>query len=225
MHLVTLQKLIRETKPSVVVLDPITNLIGAGTSSEVTDMLTRLIDLLKVNGVTALFTSLTAGGDHAEQTEARVSSLMDSWLLVRNLESGGERNRALYVLKARGMAHSNQIREFRLTHHGIELIDVYTGTGEVLVGSARLARQAREETETIQCEHEIERKRAEFARKEKMISAQIAALEAELDTERKDLNQLFRTEQRRLGTEAKKRDQLAKQRQADRSQALISNGG
>jgi circadian clock protein KaiC len=225
MHLVTLQKLIRETKPSVVVLDPITNLIGAGTTSEVTAMLTRLIDLLKVNDVTALFTSLTAGGDHAEQTEARVSSLMDSWLLVRNLESGGERNRALYILKARGMAHSNQIREFRLTHHGIELIDVYTGTGEVLVGSARLARQAREETETIQREHEIERKRAEFARKEKMISAQIAALEAELDTERKDLNQLFRTEQRRLGTEAKKRDQIAKQRQADRSQALISNGG
>lgn len=225
MHLVTIQKLVHEFMPSVVVLDPITNLItAAGSTLEVRAMLTRLIDFLKAKGVTALFTSLTAGGDHAEQTEVGVSSLMDAWLLVRNLESGGERNRALYILKARGMAHSNQVREFRLTSNGIELIDIYTGTGEVLIGSARFAQQAREEAEAIARAQELERKRVAFERKEKVISAQITALEAELNAERADLNRVLKQEKSRLNSVERSRVEIAKQRQADSAGVANGNG-
>ncbi|HTD87567.1 MAG TPA: circadian clock protein KaiC [Candidatus Binatia bacterium] len=225
MHLVIIQKLVREFKPSVVILDPITNLINAaGNTLEVTSMLTRLIDFLKTNRITALFTSLTAGGEHAEQTEVGVSSLMDAWLLVRNIESGGERNRALYILKARGTAHSNQVREFRLTHRGIDLIDVYAGSGEVLVGSARLAQQAREEAEAMASAQELDRKRADFERKEKMISAQVAALEAELSAERENLNCLLKQEKSRLNSMERSRLEIAKQRQADAQQVANGNG-
>jgi circadian clock protein KaiC len=209
-----------------VILDPITNLIAAaGNTLEVTAMLTRLIDFLKVHRITAFFTSLTSGGEHAEQTEVGVSSLMDAWLLVRNLESGGERNRALYILKARGMAHSNQVREFRLTSQGIDLVDVYTGTGEVLVGSARLAQQAREEVEAIGRAQELDRKRAGFERKEKMISAQMAALEAELNAEREDLNRLLKQEKSRLNSAERSRTEIARQRQSETHGVANGNGG
>ena len=224
MHLVTIQKLVREMKPSVVVMDPITNLIASGTTADVTAMLTRLIDFLKSHNVTAFFNSLTAGGNHAEQSEAGVSSLMDAWLLVRNLETRGERNRALYILKSRGMAHSNQVREFRLTSHGIDLIDIYTGTGEVLVGSARLAQQAREEAEAIARAQDLDRTRAAFDRKQKAIAAQITALEAELASEREELGRLLKHEQQRLTVDRKSQQHIARQRQADRQHVPITNG-
>jgi circadian clock protein KaiC len=229
-HLATIQKLVKEEKPQVMVMDPITNLIAAGSSGEVTAMLMRLIDFMKMQGVTTLFTSLTTGGNDAEQSEVGVSSLIDTWLLVRNLESGGERNRALFILKSRGMAHSNQVREFRLTNHGIELIDVYSGTGEMLVGSARLIQQAREDAEAVAREQEIARKRAEIERKRKSIAAQIAALEAELAAEREDMESLLKQEQQRVSVHARTREQIAKQRRADKAdkvekpRELIGNG-
>jgi circadian clock protein KaiC len=226
-HLATIQKLVKEEKPQVMVMDPITNLIAAGSSGEVTAMLMRLIDFMKMQGVTTLFTSLTTGGNNAEQSEVGVSSLIDTWLLVRNLESGGERNRALFILKSRGMAHSNQVREFRLTNHGIELIDVYSGTGEMLVGSARLIQQAREDAEAVAREQEIARKRAEIERKRKSIAAQIAALEAELAAEREDMESLLKQEQQRVSVHARTREQIAKQRRADKVEKpreLIGNG-
>jgi len=136
-HLATMQKLIDEFKPQVVVLDPITNLISVGSIVEVRSMLTRLIDWLKVMQITSLYTSLTAAGSDKEQSEVGISSLMDTWLLLRDIELNGERNRGLYVLKSRGMAHSNQIREFLLTDQGVELIDVYLGTEGVLTGTSR----------------------------------------------------------------------------------------
>lgn len=107
-------------------------------------MLTRLLDLLKSKGITVLCTSLTGAGDSEQQSEAGISSLMDTWLLVRNLESGGERNRGLYILKSRGMAHSNQVRDFVLCDQGVKLIEPYVGMGTVLTGSARAAQEARE---------------------------------------------------------------------------------
>jgi circadian clock protein KaiC len=120
MHLVTCHKLIREFKPDVVVLDPIGNLTNAGTELDATAMLTRLMDYLKSEGITALWTSLTSGAE-LEKTDVGISSLVDTWLLLRDIELSGERNRAMYIVKSRGMAHSNQIREFLLTDHGIEL--------------------------------------------------------------------------------------------------------
>lgn len=141
MHLVTLHKQVKEFKPAVVVIDPITTFLGTSSTREAEGMLMRLIDFLKFEGITAVFTSLTHGGDAVETSTAAVSSLIDTWLLLRDLESDGERNRGLYVLKSRGMAHSNQIREFLLTDKGVALIDVYRGAGGVLVGSARRSAQ------------------------------------------------------------------------------------
>ncbi|MEN6496262.1 MAG: circadian clock protein KaiC, partial [Thermoguttaceae bacterium] len=137
LHLVTLHQAIEDFQPANVVLDPVTNLVQAGTHSEAHAMLMRMIDYLKSLGTTTWMTSLTEGGT-VEQTEVGISSLIDTWILLRNIESSGERNRGLYLIKSRGMAHSNQVREYRLTDHGFEVLDVYVGSGGVLTGSARL---------------------------------------------------------------------------------------
>ena len=142
-HLALVHKAMTEYQPSVVVVDPITNFLAVGDATETKSMLTRLIDFLKLQQITTMFSSLTNGGTDVEDSEVGVSSLMDTWILVKNVESNGERNRGLYVLKARGIAHSNQVREFRLTDHGMELIDAYVGSEGVLMGSARAAQTAR----------------------------------------------------------------------------------
>jgi circadian clock protein KaiC len=138
-HLSAMHRLIEETKPRVVVVDPISNLISVGTSVEVKAMLARLIDFIKVKQVTALFTSLTVDEDHPEGTDVGISSFMDTWLVLRNIEANGERIRRLNVLKSRGMPHSNQVREFVLTSRGLSLVDVVRHEGRVLVGSDRVA--------------------------------------------------------------------------------------
>src|SRR5262249_5464321 len=143
-HLVTMHKLVNEFRPTVVIVDPLTNFVSAGSAQEVNAMLLRLVDLLKAEEITALFTALTSGGDALERTQIEMHSLIDTWLLLRDIELGGERNRGLYVLKSRGMNHSNQIREFRLTARGIELLEVYSGPQGVLTGSMRAAQEARE---------------------------------------------------------------------------------
>src|SRR5262245_61851581 len=123
MHLAVFHRLVRDFDPQVVIIDPISNIGARGSNQDTTDMLVRLVDLLKCKGITALLTSLTRAGTAMEGTDAEISSLVDTWLLLRDIEIGGERNRAMYVLKSRGMEHSNQIREFLLTSHGIELAD------------------------------------------------------------------------------------------------------
>src|SRR4029077_7156658 len=131
----------------VVIVDPITSLLAAGTDYETKGMVMRLIDFLKGGQVTSLFTSLTPGGQALQQSEIAMSSLMDSWLLLQDIEGNGERNRVLYVLKARGMAHSNQSREFLISNRGMYLVDVYIGPGGVLTGAARAAQTARDTAE------------------------------------------------------------------------------
>jgi len=138
-HLSAMHRLIEEKKPRVVVVDPISNLISVGTSVEVKAMLARLIDFIKVRQMTALFTSLTLDEGHPEGTDIGISSFMDTWLVLRNVETNGERIRTLNVLKSRGMPHSNQVREFMLTSQGLELLAVVRHQGRVLVGSARAA--------------------------------------------------------------------------------------
>jgi circadian clock protein KaiC len=147
-HLMRILRSVDRFKPNVVVIDPLTNLLAVGRPSEVKAMLTRVIDHLKKAEITALFTSLTEGGHPIEATEVGVSSLIDTWLLLRDIETQGERNRGLYILKSRGMAHSNQIREFLITSHGVQLVDMYVSRDGALVGSARVAR------ETFDREHE-----------------------------------------------------------------------
>jgi circadian clock protein KaiC len=187
MHLTTMHKWISDVQPQAVVSDPISNFMAAGNSGEVKSMLIRLIDFLKGKQITTLFTNLTSGGGPAEQTDIGISSLMDTWLLLRDVELGGERNRSLYILKSRGMAHSNQLREFLLTDQGVELLDVYLGPEGVLTGSARLAQEAREEADVTARRQEIERKQRELERKKRVLDAQIAELRAEFEAQEEEL--------------------------------------
>jgi circadian clock protein KaiC len=185
-HLALMYRQITQFDPRVVVIDPVTNLTDIGTQVEAKAMLTRLVDSLKARGITALFTSLSSA-DNAEMTEVGISSLMDTWLLVRNLESNGERNRGLYILKSRGMPHSNQIREFILTNRGAQLLDVYTGPAGVLTGTARMVQEKRDKAGTLTLHLEIERKRRELASKREAMDAQIAALRARFAAESAEL--------------------------------------
>lgn len=182
-HLVTIHNLTTAFDPKVVVIDPITNFASIGTDSEVKSMVTRLIDVFKSRHITAMFTSLTTGDTDAESTEVGVSSQMDAWLLLRNLESNGERNRGLYVLKARGMAHSNQIREFLLTDHGVRLVDVYVGPSGLLTGSARIAQDLREQVEAAAHKQQLDRKNLEVKQKRQTLESQIAKMRADFELE------------------------------------------
>jgi len=224
MHLVKVHKVIEDFQPSVVVIDPVTSLLSSGTSNEVKGMLTRLIDFLKSRQITALMTTLTSEVEHLEQTNVHISSLIDTWLILRDLESGGERNRGLMVLKSRGMAHSNQIREFLLTKNGIELRDVYIGPAGVLAGSARLVQEAQEEAEELQQHYALEEKRRQSERKRKMLEAQIAALQADIATEEAELQQLIRQEELRRARRQRERAAMAQMRRADARVALERSG-
>lgn len=179
MHLLHIHDEVEEFKPEVVIIDPITNLVSANVR-EVEAMLMRLLDYLKDRQVTAMFTTLTASRGAEEQTEVGISSLADTWILLRDLEFNGERNRCLYVLKSRGMAHSNQIREFVLSRNGVQLLPVYIGEGTVFTGSARLAQESREKAENLRVQQEIDYKRKQFSTKRNVLESQIAALHSEL---------------------------------------------
>lgn len=184
MHLALIQTAIADFEPSVVVIDPITNFLAVGDETETKAMLTRLIDFLKLKQITAIFTSLTSQGGEIEDSKVGVSSLMDAWLLVKNIESNGERNRGLYVLKARGIPHSNQIREFVLTDHGVELIDAYIGAEGVFMGSARSSQLARETAAQVERRVATAGKERELRRKQELYEAQLVALKGQYESER-----------------------------------------
>jgi circadian clock protein KaiC len=180
-HLVMMHDVIEEYDPSVVVVDPISNLTIESDIGDVKPTLIRLIDLIKRRGITAIFTSLTSDGldPILESSEVGVSSIMDTWIVLKNVEYNGERNRTLMILKSRGMKHSNQVREFIMTDQGIELVDVYLGADRVLTGSARVAQAETERAATELRKMTYEQRRAEMDVKRKAIEAQIAALRAE----------------------------------------------
>jgi circadian clock protein KaiC len=190
-HLVMMHDAVRAFRPNVVAVDPITNLFMAHDDAEVKPTLMRLIDFLKKEQITAVFTSLTTGGNEIsapEDSQVGVSSLMDTWLLLRNIEFNGERNRTIFVRKSRGMAHSNQVREFVLSDQGIDLVDVYLGGDRVLTGSARLAQEAHERAAVTLREQDHQRSMRRLASKRKAIEAQIAALQAEVEVEAEEMN-------------------------------------
>jgi circadian clock protein KaiC len=194
-HLAVMHRQVKEFKPRVVVIDPISNLVNTGSASEVRAMLLRLVDFLKSNRITALFTSLSSADMRTlEETDVGISSIMDTWLLLRDIELGAERNRGLYVLKSRGMAHSNQIREFVLTDDGIDIRNVYVGPEGVLTGSMRLAQEAREKAATTSRELEIEAKQRHIKRKRAALEAQIAALRADFEAEEAEMSKVLKQE-------------------------------
>jgi circadian clock protein KaiC len=178
-------------------------------------MLTRLIDFLKVHKVTALLTNLTSGSPTMECSGVDISSLVDSWLLLRDIELDGERNRGLYILKSRGMAHSNQIREFLLTDQGIDLQDVYLGPEGVLTGSARLSQEAREQADGLARRQAIEGKQREEAHKREALEARIVALRKEFEAEVEEVKRLIGQEQARESQLQQIRERMAAKRHAD----------
>ena len=195
MHLAATHKAVHNFKPHIVILDPINTFIIGEQEIGVKTMLMRIVDYLKSNQITALFTSLTANEGTLEYTDVGISSLIDTWLLLRDIELSGERNRGMYVLKSRGMAHSNQIREFILTDHGVELREVYIGASGVLTGSARMAQEANENAKLLTRKHDIERKKREIERKRRTLEAQIAALHADFESEESEAVKMIETEQ------------------------------
>lgn len=210
-------KRIASFQPSVVVVDPVTHLLMVCTQNEVWSMLTRLVDFLKTEPITTIFTSSTAGGGTLEASEADVSSLMDTWLLLKNIEVGGEQNRALCVLKSRGMEHSNQIREFVLTDDGLHLLDVYLGPEGVLTGSARVSQEMREKAAGTFRRQELETHRRELERKRRIFEARMVMLRAEFEAEEEIIQQTI-SESELLGEELlQDRGQMVRSRQADTS--------
>lgn len=195
-HLLSMIKAIDEYKPSVVVIDPFSNLPEVGSLREVKSMIQRLADHMKGKGITGLFTSLTVGDRQAEATQVGISSIADTWLLLRDIELGGERNRGMYILKSRGMEHSNQIREFVLTRHGIDLLDVYTGPEGVLTGSARLSQETRERDEKAAALKEIERFEMNLEKRRMVMEAQLARIRSEFESEKNEF--LNRIDQGRM---------------------------
>ncbi len=224
-HLTTLHRAIEELQPSVVVLDPVTNFLAGSDSFAVRSMLLRFIDYLKGKGITALFNSLSGDGS-LEQSEVGVSSLMDTWLLLRVLEGSGERNRGLYVLKSRGIAHSNQIREFLLTDHGVELLDVVTSPEGFLTGAARMAREAVERAASLDREQQAAAKERELARRSEALEAKIAAMRAEFEAERAEALRRLQQQHQREDALRHDRGELARHRRAegDNGEAAADRG-
>ena len=218
MHLASFHKLIQEFQPQVVVFDPVGSLIQAGSRKDATAMLTRLIDFLKAQRITALLTNLTSGDELWSKQRCDISSLVDTWLLLRDIELAGERNRLMYVLKSRGMAHSNQLREFLLTDRGIELTDVYLGPEGVLTGSMRRAQEARERAAALLRQQEADGKQRERERKREALEARITALRKEFEAEEEEAERLAAQEQVREKQLSEDREAMGRSRQADAAQ-------
>jgi circadian clock protein KaiC len=192
MHLARMHRDIVEFNPAAVVVDPISAF--RGVQSEIHGTLLRLADICKERGITAFFTSLSLASDHASEADRGVSSLMDTWISLTDLESSGERNRVMFVLKARGMSHSNQMREYLLTGSGIKLIDPYVGQGGVLTGTARQAQEARERNETLERSQAIERRQRDLDRRRATVERQIAELRAAMEAEESEASMLGQQE-------------------------------
>jgi len=217
-HLSGIERLLEESAPTVAVLDAVGSLSNVGAEAEVTSAVVREVDMMKSRGITGILTSLSHDGQQ-ESSSVAVSSVVDTWLLLRNVESDGERNRLLFVMKSRGTAHSNQVREFLLTDHGAELLDVTVGARGVLTGSARLAQAAEERAAAADRSAELERRRLALARRTAAVDAEVAALRAQLATEVAELDRLAAEESRGASARAADRERLARRRESGSADA------
>ena len=220
MHLAIIHKIVLGFQPRVVVLDPVGSLIQAGNQRDAHSMMIRLIDFLKQRGITAFLTNLTSGGEALERTDVEISSIVDTWLFTRDIELDGERNRALYVLKSRGMAHSNQLREFLLSPLGVDLLDVYVGPDGVLTGSSRLSQEAREKSAALARRQDAERRDRDRKRKREALEARIAALRKEFEVEEAEVETASEEDASREEMIADNREAMSRSRRAD----LVKDG-
>jgi circadian clock protein KaiC len=224
MHLVSMHKEIDRFRPSVVIVDPISNLVSAGTPREVTAMLTLLIDFLKGEGITGFLTVLTENGGRLETSDVGISSLIDTWMLVRDIEVSGERNRGLYVLKARGMNHSNQIREFILSGKGIKLVEVYLGPAGMLTGSARVALEEQERDARMRQSDESDLKLAQLEHKRKAMEAHIEAMRAEFEADSAAVKKAVSLDDKREKRLVDTKSAMAKSRKVSGNLSQTSKG-
>jgi circadian clock protein KaiC len=215
MHLVAMRNEVERFEPSVVIVDPVSNLSSVGNWREVNAMLTLLIDFLKNRGITAFFTVLTESGGRLETSNIGISSIIDTWMLTRDIENSGERNRGLYVLKSRGMKHSNQIREFTLSSEGIKLVDVYLGPSGMMTGSARIALEAQEREASARLEDEREIKLAQLERKRKAMEAQIESIRADFESETLEIKKAIELENNRERSVRQSQAAMAKSRKVN----------
>jgi circadian clock protein KaiC len=220
MHLARTIKFITEFAPRVVIIDQISGLDTTGTPLEIKSALMRLLDWLKVKGITVMLTDLTMGNNPLERVDGAISSLVDTWLVVRDLEANGERNRGLHVLKSRGMGHSNQVREFVVTNTGIQLTDVYIGPSGMLTGSARVSQEARERAERVSLDEEAERQQLALECKRAALEGQIAALRAEFSAEETIIVRSVGQDKLRGAVLARDEVEMGRSRQSD----VKSNG-
>lgn len=214
MHLAVMLREVTRFDPSLVVLDPISSFLESGDRMEVQSMLLRIIDFLKSRGVTAVFTHLMHGQDGQAQTEAGLSSLMDAWILLLNREVNGEFNRELYLLKARGLAHSNQVREFIMSGEGIKLIPPYLGENGALTGSARKNEEARSRRAEIRRKAEVSKTQQQIQQKRRRAKAQMEALQAELDADEIELNAMTQGEEEYLRQAEDDKTEMARSRKS-----------
>ncbi|MBD2521430.1 circadian clock protein KaiC [Nostoc sp. FACHB-133] len=216
MHLVNMLSTVNDFQPNAVILDPISNLTYGSSNIQMKSFMMRLIDYLKTKNITTIFTNLNeANSAFVEYTEIGISSLADTWILLRTVESNGERNRLIHVLKSRGMSHSNQVREFILTTEGLQLLDVYLGTEGVLTGTARIIQEAKDKSAAMARQQKIEQKQREIERKRLLTEAQVKAIQAQFEIEKKEIERLIsleKTQEQVLLEEQKQRLHL---RQAD----------
>ena len=215
MHLATMHKDIEQFKPHIVVVDPITSLLMAGNRADIQAMLMRLLDHLKSLGVTAMLTTLTGGANPLESLDYGVSSLVDSWISLRDFDDTGEKNRLIHIVKSRGMSHSNQVREFLLTDNGIDLVDVYTGSGTVLTGTARITQEAESRATATRYREENDLVQRTLERKQKALEARVEAIRAEFDADAIEMSLGINERAQRETHLTADRDAMIRVRQAD----------
>jgi len=215
MQLTMIHKATVNFNPQVVIVDPLNGFIIGDNMTEVKSMLTRLVDFLKTKKISSMFTQLISSGAMQGTDDLAVSSMIDTWLVLRDIEVGGERNRGLYIIKSRGMAHSNQVRECLLTDRGVELCEVYVGAGGVLTGSARLAQEAQELASKLTRKQEIDRRQIELESKRRALDAQIAALRAEFEVREAEAMKIIAQEEAQATQLVQERVEMGLSRSAD----------
>jgi circadian clock protein KaiC len=212
-HLAGLTRLLDANRPQVVVLDALTSFAAVASAHEVNALITRMVALVKYRGITAVMASLAQPGP--DDGETGVSSLVDTWLLLRNMESDGERNRVLFVIKSRGSKHSNQVREFLLTDEGPALVEAYLGPEGMFVGSARLRRLAEERQEQQQRRAEADRRQRDLTRQATEVEIQIAALQEALAETGEEMGRLGAEAELRTSDESEGRGLMRRHRWVD----------
>jgi circadian clock protein KaiC len=215
MQLTMMHKATIKFDPQVVIVDPLNGFIAGDNITDVKSMLMRLADFLKTKQISSMFTQLMSSNVAHGTSDIAISSMVDTWLVMHDIEIGGERNRCLYIIKSRGMAHSNQVRECLITDHGVELCEVYVGAGGVLTGSARIAQEAQELALTLTRKQEVERRQIEIESRRQALEAKVAALRAEFGVQEAESMKIITQEQAQASQLLTGRSEMGLSRSAD----------